>query len=207
MTVTPNGQGWQPRPLPTDRRARSRTVELLAHAFRDDPAAIYTEPDPARRLTMNRRFFSALLDAPPDVYTVRVVGDPIVAAALWAPPLRIDARDDAWDIATSLRKLERGQLERLGEAIEALEAVHARVFAGPYWFLQFVGTDPVARGSGAASALIDARTSGLPDPQIPRGLQAFGERLRGFYELRGWETLDTANVTFAGVPLFSMRRP
>ncbi len=195
----------RPRPLGSDPREVERAIRVLCTAFADDPVSHHVDPDPRRRAPAVRAIFDALLAEPGDGVIVDVVGDPVGGVAIWLPP---DDSSDEGGLWASLSLPFPGQLERFREAIGALDEAHARVLAGPHWYLLVVGTDPSSRGHGIGGALVRAHDAAADAAQMPCGLETFGDGLRAFYEHLGWEVGSTTSVPFSDEPLHSMlRRP
>lgn len=124
--------------------------------------------------------------------------DRIVGAALWLPPAGLP-RGTRRDLALTARLgslLLRGR-NRLGgfRLLAAVEKKHPRQ---PHWYLAVLGTDPIARGSGAGAALL-AEVLGRADAAgEPAYLETQKEANLAYYERHGFVVRDV--VRLDGLP-------
>jgi len=186
---------------------RSRTVDVLARAFRDNPlnVAVVGAGDPRRRVRANAFGTRALLpvaEAHGEVWVAREAGC-VVAALIGAPPFAYPLPAPAF--AARLRCLA-GQgwqvSRRWAEVFRALDGLHP---LEPHWYLGTLGVDPDYQGHGIGTVLLRHWLVHSAGDASPAYLETDLRENVGFYEREGFAVERETRVL--GVPVWCMRRP
>jgi ribosomal protein S18 acetylase RimI-like enzyme len=190
-----------------ERARLGEASEVLARAFRDDPAWVWLIPDPERRARLLPWLFRVGFDlTAAEVYTTP--GE-VRGAARWLPPGRAAMR-----VAPMLRALVTTPL-RLGQATpqflaygRAVEAMRAEVSPGPHWYLAGIGVDPAAQRQGIGSALLRPGVEAAARAGVPAVLLTNNEANVAFYESGGFEVVREGVTPIGGPRAWAMvRRP
>jgi ribosomal protein S18 acetylase RimI-like enzyme len=180
-------------------------ADVLARAFRDDPAWVWMLPDAERRAALLPWLFRVgfeVTDA--DVWTTegRVLG-----CARWLPPGRASMR-----VAPTLRALVATPL-RLRDATtrflaygRAVESLRNRVAPGPHWYLAGIGVDPAEQGRGVGAALLRPGLEGSARDRLPAVLLTNSERNLTFYRRHGFDVVAEGATPAHGPHAWAMVR-
>jgi len=175
------------RPVRPDEAAA--LGELCARSFFDDGGALFTEPDPARRIAANAPVFTAIvaeLARAGDAFTTTDLD----GVAAWERPAdgaasSADAASVEFAIAMGL---DAAATERLARMVAHFE--HVRSLANGRdnaWHLALLGVRTDRQGAGIGSALVRA---GLERVDAAGGrcyLETFPDRNVAFYRRFGFE--------------------
>jgi ribosomal protein S18 acetylase RimI-like enzyme len=189
-----------------DRDRLGEASDVLARAFRDDPAWVWLLPDPARRAQLLPWLFRVGFDVTAaDVYATR---GPILGAARWLPPgrppMRIGATLKA--IATTPFKLGAATAPFLSYG-RAVEQMRADVVAGPHWYLAGIGVDPDAQRQGVGAALLQPGLDAAAAEGLPTVLLTNNEANLHFYESHGFKVEREGRTPEGGPRAWAMVRP
>jgi ribosomal protein S18 acetylase RimI-like enzyme len=188
------------------RLERSRLGEasdVLARAFRDDPAWVWLIPDDERRA----RLLPWLFRVGFEVTAADVWATPgaVRGAARWLPPGR-----PAMRIGPTLRALVTTPF-RLGAATtpflaygRSVEALRAEVAPGPHWYLAGIGVDPSAQRTGVGSALIAPGVEAAARDGLPTVLLTNNEANLPFYERHGFVVVREDDTPRGGPHAWAM---
>jgi ribosomal protein S18 acetylase RimI-like enzyme len=183
----------------------------LADSLTEDPVYSHLFPDRSRRRRVLRLFLQAAVrDALPFgmVHGASRQGR-VLGAAVWLPAGR--AR---WSLARKLR----ASPAMLGILLIAPRSFHQFVrFGGnvehalpaePFMYLEVVGVEPAAQGSGIGARLLQPGLARADRERLPCYLETPTERNVRFYERLGFQ-VERSGVQFApdGPTHFTMRRP
>jgi ribosomal protein S18 acetylase RimI-like enzyme len=188
------------------RLERSRLGEasdVLARAFRDDPAWTWLIPDDERRGRLLPWLFRVGFEVTAaDVWSTP---GPVRGAARWLPPGR-----PAMRVGPTLRALVATPF-RLGAATapflaygRSVEALRAEVAPGPHWYLAGIGVDPSAQRSGVGSALIAPGVEAAARDGLPTVLLTNNEANLPFYERHGFVVVREDDTPRGGPHAWAM---
>jgi hypothetical protein len=169
----------------------------LARAFHDDPMMMHLVPDDARRTRVMPRLFRLLfkLGLPRGACYVTSGYESVT---LWRPPngWHVHLKDYILN-APELLAIFGGGVFNVMSTMDLVEKVHPKE---PHWYLQTIGTDPVAQGKGFAGLIMRDRlrhadAAGQPcylesskDTNIPI-YRSFGFEVTGEIKIPGGPTL------------------
>jgi ribosomal protein S18 acetylase RimI-like enzyme len=188
------------------RLERSRLGEasdVLARAFRDDPAWTWLIPDDERRA----RLLPWLFRVGFEVTAADVWSTPgtVRGAARWLPPGR-----PAMRVGPTLRALVATPF-RLGAATtpflaygRSVEALRAEVAPGPHWYLAGIGVDPASQRAGVGSALIAPGVEAAAREGLPTVLLTNNEANLPFYERHGFVVVREDDTPRGGPHAWAM---
>lgn len=191
---------------------RSRAVETLVAAFRDDPMYAYMCPDEAGRVLAMRGLWDAVLAFAltyGEVWTTPEVS----GVACWLPPGRTAITP--WQMVRTGFALPRAMLRFGGEArrramgvFDYTERLHRRAMPGRHWYLWALGVEPSAQGRGIGSGLLGPVLRRADGSGLPCYLETESERNVAFYRRHGFEVLTAERVPGHALALWTMaRRP
>jgi ribosomal protein S18 acetylase RimI-like enzyme len=179
-----------------------RIVESLIAAFERDPFVAWVAGE--TRLAARRLYFEHALHRLTMPHgNVWVAGDSAEGAALWAP-------SHAWQLgwlaqlALLPRVVRVVGLRRLGLIMRGVELVEGHRPKGRFNLLVLLGTRPEARGTGHASALLEAGLARCRREGVDALLDTSNADNVRFYERRGFEVIRRVDLP-EGPPCWSMR--
>ena len=181
-------------------------MEVLAHAFDDDPVPQWLFRGERRRRKGLRRFFAIQLRHTYLTHGEVWTTDDRAGASLWAPP---DKTRPGWrDIARLLPVVP--YLTGLGrdsaEAARLLSAVDAARPRERHWYLATLGTDPDRQRTGVGSALVWAVLDRVDEEGLPAYLESSKESNLAFYGRHGFEVTGEIHTPRGGPTLWLMWR-
>lgn len=178
--------------------------EALARAFSDDPLISFLLRDgrnrPARMAKLFKLFFKLALP-----YGACDVTSGYEAVALWRPPGR-------WHIPfhhyiRNVRELRAifgfGRGFRPARVMAQVDARHPKQ---PHFYLQVIGTDPVAQGKGYGGLVLRRHLAVADREGLPAYLESSKEQNIPFYRSFGFEVTGEINLKNGGPILYPMWR-
>ncbi|HEY1530817.1 MAG TPA: GNAT family N-acetyltransferase [Galbitalea sp.] len=179
---------------------------MFARAFADDPVTTWVTPEPRRRATLLTRMNSLIArfeGVPRGATYVAEEAGTVIGAAIWQPPRPqpVNWRSVPFALRAGLA---------LGESIPRMtRAGRAAAAARPpqrHWYLQLLGVDPAAQGTGVGSALVREHLALVDAQWLPAYLETTAQNL-DFYGRLGFE--PTGEITIGpGAPTeYSLLRP
>ena len=174
------------RARPDERAALARA---LAHAFFDDPHAIWTLRAHDRRLERLDRGFSVGLQklflAQEECYTTAGV----VGGAIWMRPgqTRIGMLDQLRLVPSMIGAYGR-DIVPMARLMMLLDSMHPH--EREHWYLPFVGVIPDWQGRGIGGSLMQPVLARCDADGMPAYLEATTERNRALYERNGFEVTE-----------------
>ncbi len=188
-----------------ERERLGEASDVLARAFRDDPAWIWLIPDEERREQLLPWLFRVGFDVTAaDVYATSGL---VRGAARWLPPGR-----PAMRVGSTLRALLTVPL-RLGSATapflaygRAVEQLRADVAPDDHWYLAGIGVEPDAQGRGIGAALLQPGIEGAANAGVPAVLLTNNEANLSFYEGNGFRVVREGKTPKDGPHAWAMVR-
>jgi len=190
--------------VPLDPTDDHRAARVLALAFWDDPLQLHLLPDEQSRLSRLDRFFAWNLRDARRRGFVATTPD-LGAVSVWhrpdqPKPTPLDlVRAAPMGLAVFGRRVQVG----IG-VLEAMERVAPRE---PHWYLSIIGSDPVRRGSGAATAVMQIGLDHADAQGVPTYLVSSKERNLAYYARFGFEVVDALTLPRGGPTVWPMWRP
>lgn len=169
-------------------------IEILSHAFHDDPLFRYflPEADRVRANSIKQLCKFVLYYSQPynHIYTTR----DLKGVAVWLPP--------GESPFNTLRLLQAGihalplmlRWSRLGQLISLffqLEEHHKQDVSQPHWYLAMLGVAPAYQSQGIGSSLLQPILNQADNAELPCYLETSTESGVRFYQRHGFEVIRT----------------
>ena len=180
---------------------KDQCVSVIVLAFASDPGVRWMYPDPHQYLENFPRFVRAFGGRAFEHGTAQYV-DRFLAAALWLPP---GVQPDEEALAALIEKsVPANQRESLFKLFEQMSGYHPHE---PHWHLPLIGTDPIHRGKGYASALLRHTLAVCDRQQALAYLEATSPMSVPLYQRHGFEVLGTIQVGTSPPIIPMLRKP
>lgn len=179
----------------------SPVIDVVVRAFRADPTARWTWPDPEQYLTHFPDFvraFGGNAFAQGTAYYI----DGYAGAALWLPP-DTHPNEDAL-IALLQGTVADQQQEAVFALLEQMDRYHP---SEPHWYLPLIGVDPSQQGKGYGSALMQHALARCDYDHRLAYLESTNPRNIPLYERYGFESLGTIEVRSSPPIVPMLRKP
>lgn len=174
-------------------------ARVLGRALCEDPLLRWLFPEPDLRMARSVRMsalvagFGYVPRGHTSVFEAEEAGRPVVrGAALWSPPA-----GDGEGLAFVLRALPHLAplvgVNRLPEVLGYFAELRASAPQEPHWYLAVLGTDPVARGTGAGSRLLRAGLARADADGVPVYLETMNPADIGYYEKYDFRVMRAIN--------------
>jgi len=180
---------------------------VLAAAFDDDPVLNWLfEPAPDVSAAI-RRFFELAVGGAirrGHTYAVGTEVDAPHGVALWLPPGVMSTFDEQPDAIVEFATEYVGGdvFDRFGVIRELMGGHHPEE---PAFYLNFVGVDPTAQGSGLGAQLLQPVLDRCNHDRLPAYLESSNPRNVPFYERLGFTVISEFGPA-EGVPMAGMWR-
>jgi ribosomal protein S18 acetylase RimI-like enzyme len=188
----------------------SQAAEVLARAFREDPAWVWALPDATRRARVLPWFFRAALRYALRHGSVHATAGEIRGAALVLPPERprlVDrelVRAGLWQMP--LRAGPRG-FARFVTQGRVLEHRHQHDVPPRHAYVWLIGVDPRHHGRGIGSAVLRAVAARGDALGAPTYLDTTNERNLVFYGRHGFAVAHEGSFPGGGCRFWTLVRP
>lgn len=182
-----------------------RMTATLAAAFQNDPAFVWTLPDPEVRKRALLRFFPIAAEQSRRHGAI-LASEGHEAASLWYPPgsIRSDWFASFWDNLRMLSVFRRA----LPRGLKVAEEMYARhPHPQPYWYLRYVGVTPIAQGKGWGGALVRAGIAHAAEQGCGVLLETASESNVPIYARLGFEISEAWSVPGGGPRFWTMIHP
>ncbi|NKB66436.1 MAG: GNAT family N-acetyltransferase [Candidatus Latescibacteria bacterium] len=163
-------------------------IDALTLAFSTDPLARWLWPDPHDYLT-HFPYFVKAYGAPSFVHQSAYHVDGYRGGALWLPP---DVHPDESAVDQLIQN--RVAADKQEDLTGLLDRVDQYIPEEPHWYLLFIGVEPLHRGQGFGSALMEHTLRRCDDDNATAFLESTNPRNRSLYQRHGFEILDTLQV-------------
>jgi GNAT superfamily N-acetyltransferase len=179
---------------------------VLGRAFADDPIACWLEPDRERRIAKTLAVFQVMSEEVLSRRRSTYTTPSRQAVAVWAPPGTWQlTQDEAARLRPRLAEIHTPEANaRLADALGVIDDELHPAF--DHWYLEFLGTDPLAQGRGLATKAIGPVLTRCDAEGIPAYLWTATPANVAFYEHRGFEVRWTWKIP-AGPDTWGMWRP
>jgi ribosomal protein S18 acetylase RimI-like enzyme len=181
------------------RSEQASLIDALVLAFSTDPLARWLWPDPHEYLTHFPYFTRAYGDKT-FAHESAYYTDGYLGGALWLPP---DVHPD--DAAVDTLIQNRVAADKQEDLVGLLDLIDNCIPVEPHWYLLFIGVDPVHRGKGLGSDLMEHALRRCDRDNTPAFLESTNPRNRSLYERYGFEILETLQVG-SSPPITTMLR-
>jgi ribosomal protein S18 acetylase RimI-like enzyme len=182
---------------------KARLLHLLVLGFAADPIARWVTPEPDRYIIGRTQFFDAYGGAAFDHGTAFVANGG-EAVALWLPP-GVTPDGEAM-VANTEASVDPSRMEEMGDFFGQMDLFHPH---DPHWYLPLIATDPLRRGAGLGSALLEAALARVDADGLPAYLESSNAANVGFYERFGFEKMGEIRTASSPVmtPMLRPARP
>jgi GNAT superfamily N-acetyltransferase len=177
-----------------------RAVAVIVVAFAAEPVFRWIFPDPDRYLRYFPAFVRVLASTAVRHGTALQAGD-CAAVALWLPP---NAAPDRTAVSAIMK--EGVAADRQAEFFAFAERMGSHRPSEPYWWLPFIGVDPLHRRKGFGSALLRHALVRCDRDRMPAHLETGNPANLPLYERHGFKSLGSFQVG-SSPTVFPMRRP
>ena len=182
----------------TDRR---HAIATITEAFRDDPVCRWIWPGDGQYDAWFPTFVEAFAGAAFE-YGSAHAADGFAGAALWLPPgARSD--DDALGVIAD-RSIDESLKDEAFAFLGQQAELHPHE---PHWYLPLIGVDPVHRGRGLGSALLEHALRTVDQQHLPAYLEATSLRNKALYERHGFASTGAVIQAGSSPPMWPMWRP
>ena len=185
--------------------------DVLARALFSDPLCVYTQPDPAARLSQFGWLFSQLIREGArrqGSYVVTFVRRPH-GVAVWTPPHAGAAAAREMPGSEMEQREQRfgpGAYDRFTTACRHAERIHRECVAGPHWYLELLGVSPAFQGHGIGSALLAPVLRRADQEGLPCYLETFLPENVPFYRRHGFQVAHAGAEPQSGIRYWAMAR-
>lgn len=177
--------------MESDFQIRTGTLEdvpsvgaLMALAFATDPFVRWILPDPHDFVTGSLTH-AGITTAPAfEMGTVYMIGDAFGAAVWVAPGAMFERKDEAVDGSAAMPD-EMAKLIQKSEVYRPSE---------PHWYLAYIAVDPVHRGKGLGTALMNYSLDIIDCQRMPAYLVSTNAANLSIYKRHGFELLAEVRV-------------
>lgn len=198
----------EPIRLPASQKTQAG--QMLARAFKIDPAYTALFPDEVERERALRRLFGAVVGYSLVYGLVHSTPD-VEGAACWLSPGNTEIT--LWRILRTGFGLQRAvgsfnpQARReFLAALAYMDGIHKRQVPGPHWYLWALGVEPHCQGQGIGSALIRPVLAQADQARVSCYLETQTERNVAFYEKRGFAVVSESVIPGQEIRLWTMLR-
>lgn len=181
---------------------------MLAEAFADDPLARLLSPDPTKRLSKARWYFSAIARYGLAFGEVWTIGDLDGVAIWWAPPFVMPSAARASYVGFDEGPAVLG-IDVWEQSLEVgwmVGDVHEQAISEPHWYLNILGVRPDRQRSGLGSALLASMLSKLDMARMPAYLDTGRLENVAYYERHGFKLAAQAHDALTDTAVYGMRR-
>lgn len=203
----------------------SRTGEILASAFQDDPFYRLLFPDPGVRAGVLPAYFEASSRVAGRVGCAYVVTGPatvlglgspggapgrVLGAALWERPQSPQAlRDDRppHDVADHRDLFGASAFENYVAVMRHLAAIRSKDPGGRHWYLNLIGVVRGAQQRGIGDALLRPILARADADGVPCYLETFADATLPWYARLGFAMARTGVEPRTGLSWWTMIRP
>lgn len=200
------GEGSMPHGLPKMERAsaadQGAMIASFCAAFAEDPGLSWIWPDHDDRLRRLPHFFQAIVQGTAtNGVALRSTG--AEAVSLWRRPGRISP--GRWEILRALPSMARA----FGEGRERSQLMSATLKAHQpkdfhWWYLQFIGVQPAAQGTGLGGAAVRAGLDLARSAGMPVYVEVMNPANVGYYGHVGFMTIDEFDIPDGGPHVWAM---
>ncbi|MDH5798918.1 MAG: GNAT family N-acetyltransferase [Paracoccaceae bacterium] len=165
-----------------------RIGALLALSFAADPFVRWLMPDAQKMIEDSSRHPRRAYAPAFDLGTVHILGD-FAGAAMWLPPGAESDRSE--EIAAAEDTVAPTFPREFPELLHRSEAYRP---ATPHWYLGLIAVDPVHRGKGHGTRLLEHGLALCDRDGLPAYLESTNAANLTVYKRAGFELLDEVQV-------------
>jgi ribosomal protein S18 acetylase RimI-like enzyme len=176
-------------------------IDVLTRAFAADPAARWSWPD-SQQYFMHFPSFVRAVGGKAFTQGTAYYVDGYAAAALWLPP---NVHPDEDKLTTLVQRNVSEQIQK--DFLSVFEQMGQYHPSEPYWFLPFVGVDPLQQGRGFGSALLEHTLIQCDSDSKLAYLESSNPKNIPLYQRHGFEALGTIQVGPSPTIFPMLRRP
>jgi GNAT superfamily N-acetyltransferase len=179
-------------------------TDLLALAFRDDPAWGWAFPDAEHRVDHLRRWWALFVDSALARDAIWLTDDG-GAVSVWTAPGESELSDEAEaQVVPLLRELVGSHTDDVLELIDRIDTSHPH--DPPHHYLGLLGTHPDHRGQGKGMGLLAARLVELDQQGVPVYLESTNPANNRRYARLGFEQVGEFSAPGGGPTIARMWR-
>jgi ribosomal protein S18 acetylase RimI-like enzyme len=184
-------------------------VDLLTHAFWDDPLCVHFFPNEDERKKLLPVFFKFRLKQPLQYGEVYATSSRLEGVAAWQHSNTLDGTFWKYLRAGGLgfyRTMGRTLVNQMMKMNQFTNQRREKYAAIPHMHLSLVAVNPELQGQGYTSKLIRPMLERLDRLELPCYLEAQSESNVSIYEHYGFEVLAKGCVPTADIPHWDMMR-
>ncbi|MCC7369504.1 MAG: GNAT family N-acetyltransferase [Chloroflexi bacterium] len=181
---------------------------MLAEAFADDPLTGLLSPDPSKRASKARWYFSAIARYGLAFGEVWAVDSLDAVAIWWAPPFVMPSAARASYVGFDEGPAVLG-IDVWEQSLEIgwmVGDVHAQAISEAHWYLNILGVRPERQRTGLGSALLASMLARLDMAGLPAYLDTGRTENVAYYERHGFRLAAEAHDPLTGIAVYGMRR-
>ena len=161
-----------------------RAMHVLMLAFAGDPFVRWCNPEAQGYLTHFPTGFRAMAGKAFDEGSAYGTED-FAGVAIWLPPVVEGDSDE--NIETAVSAIPEDRRDAVSEISGLLADYHPKDAA--YWYLPLIGVDPVHRGAGHGSALMEHALRKCDEAETQAFLESSNPRNITLFERHGFEVM------------------
>ena len=193
-----------------ERSQMNEAIEILCHAFNDDPMFRYFFPEADQaRANFIKQLSKTIVNYSQPYSHIYTTGGDLKGVAVWIPPGQYPLNTlgllqaGMYALPFMLRWSRLGQFMSL---FSRLEEHHKHDISGQHWYLAMLGVAPAYQSQGIGSSLIQLILKQADSAGLPCYLETSTEGGVRFYQRHGFEIVRTGELPGDNLRFWTMKR-